>query len=400
MLDFFKLSATYQEALLRQVVPFWLTHSRDERCGGYFDALSGQGEAIDADKVVMLQAQQVWSFTWLYNTVDAIPAWLSHAQHGANFLYQHAHDERLTCYALLDRRGKPVSLATDGLPSAYAIMAYAQLFRATGNDEWAMLAKQTLQPFLKQRAAIRTQQARSIGKFRQWQQVNEPMAVLKVLLETKPLLSEEDWKEQIELVLDELLNEFLDKRLNILRTSILPEGTFINTPEGRRLSAGLTFEVSNYLLDVAFQTGNRKLSLQVVTWCLSMCQWAWDEVDGGLHQFVDFKNQPTVYSDWEQRWAWVHLEALAVLIKGYFHTHHPDCPRWFQRIHEYVFQYFPDPKQLGWHLALDQANNPLFASKAIPTMGCFHFIKCLSETASLLNQCAQLQPGLRKPRFA
>ena len=399
MLDFLKLSATYQEALLRQVVPFWLKYSRDERCGGYVDTLTDQGEVIEADKVVALQAQQVWAFAWLYNTVDAIPAWLSHARHGANFVCQHAHDDILNCYSILDRRGKPVAPATDVVPNAYVVMAYAQMHRATGEDEWAMLANQTLAAFLDRRAAVKTRQTQTMGGFRQWRHISEPLAVLKALIDTKLLLSEEDWKEQTDYILDELLNEFLDKRLNILRTTVLPEGAFVNTPEGRRLSTGLTFEAANYLLDVAFLTGNRKLALQVVSWCLGVCDWAWSDADGGLNQFVDFKNQTTVYTDWHQRWAWVHLEALAVLIKGYYHTHHPDCPRWFQRIHDYVFQYFPDAKNVGWHLALDQYNKPLITSKAIPEAGCFHFIKCLNETALLLNQCAQLQPGSGKPRF-
>lgn len=398
MLDFIKLSATYQEALLAQVVPFWLKYSRDERCGGYFDALTGLGEVIEADKVVALQAQQVWSFAWLYNTVEAVPAWLSHAQHGAAFLYQHAHDETLGCYALLDRRGTPVAPAADVRSQAYTVMAYVQMYKATGNDEWAMLAKQTLKPLLERRVATRAKLARNIGGFRQWQQLQEPVVVLKALLDTRTLLSEEDWKDQIDVLLDELLNEFLDKRQNILRTTVLPEGAFTNTPEGRQLSPGLTFEAANYLLDVAFLTSNRKLAMQVVTWCLAMCEWAWDDVEGGLHQFVDFKNQPIVSVDWQQRWAWVHLEALSVLSKGYFHTHHPDCPRWFQRIHEFVFQYFPDPKQLGWHLALDPVNKPLLTVKAIPTVGCFYLIKCLGETAATLTQCAQLQSSMKNTR--
>jgi N-acylglucosamine 2-epimerase len=81
VLDYQKLSATYQQALLRQVVPFWLKNSRDELCGGYVDLLSATGEQIEGDKFVTLQAQQVWAFAWLYTTLDGQSAWLDHASH-------------------------------------------------------------------------------------------------------------------------------------------------------------------------------------------------------------------------------------------------------------------------------------------------------------------------------
>jgi len=195
------------------------------------------------------------------------------------------------------------------------------------------------------------------------------------------------------------LTEFLDKRLNILREFILPDGAFSNTPQGRRLSPGLTFEAANVLLDIALQTGNRKLMVQVVSWSLSLCEWAWDEAHSGLHQYVDFHKKPGLDTDWQQRWAWVHLEALAVLIKSFFHTHHPDCPRWFQRIHDYTFQHFPDLTHTGWHLVIDQEAKPLLSVKAMPSAGCYYYVKSLSQTASFLTQCAHLQPSVRKFRL-
>ncbi len=400
MLDFAKLTVIYREALLQQVVPFWLSNSRDEAWGGYFDALTATGDPVTADKSVALLAQQIWSFGWLYNTIEPEQCWLDHALHGANFLTRFGLDEKMNAYALVDRIGKPVAPGSGKTTDAYCVMAYAQLHRATGNDEWAMLAKQVLFNLIQQRNTQRTKQQRTLGGFRQWQHLEEPVVVLKTLLATQFLLSEEDWKEYTEQVVEEILQTFLDKRLNILRESILPDGAFSHTPQGRRLSPALTFEAANALLDIALKTSNRKLSLQVVTWCLSMCEQAWDEVNSGLHQYVDFLRQPILDSTWQYRTARVHLQALAVLIKSFFHTHHPDCLRWFQKIHDYTFQHFPDGENPGWHLALDQQNQVLLPVKATPAEGCYHFVKPVSETISFLTQCAQLQPPSRKFRLA
>jgi N-acylglucosamine 2-epimerase len=392
VLDFQKLSAQYQQALLRQVVPFWLKNSRDERCGGYFDILTAVGEAIDTDKSVPLQAQQSWAFAWLYNTLDGQSAWLEHARHGASFLSHFAHDDTLVCYTQLDRRGRALLPSQGSIPDSFVVMAYAQLHRATGDDEWSMLAQQTFSGMLRRRAAAHTEQTQSIGGFRQLRHLSEPVAVLKATQEMQPFLDEVTWKETTEAILHELLWEFLDRRSDTLRESVLPEGAFLNTPEGRRLNTGLTFQVAGYLLDLCAELGNRKLAMQVVTWCLRLCEQAWDESAGGLNQFVDIKKLPSVCSDWRQKWAWVQVEAISALLKGYSYTHHPDCPKWFKRIHDYTFQYFPDTKQTGWYIALDQHYQPIIDVKSTSVVGCFSLIRCLAESAQLLTKCGQIQP--------
>ncbi|MBC3785109.1 AGE family epimerase/isomerase [Spirosoma utsteinense] len=397
MLDFQKLSADYQQALLRQVVPFWLKNSRDSLCGGYFDMLSATGDVIEGDKSVAAQAQQVWAFAWLYNTFDGQPAWLDHARHGGNLLSQFAHTETLDCYSQLDRRGRPLSPATSTIPASTTVMAYAQLHRATGEDEWAMLAKQVFGQLLEQRDKSRAQQ-QEIGGYRQVRHLSEATQLLKAVLDMQPLLDEEAGKAVADMALQEIIAEFLDRRTNILREYILPEGGFINTPEGRRLNVGLTFQTAGYLLDLCAENGDRKMTMQVVTWCLHLCEQAWDEAMGGLNQYIDVKGQVSIFPDAQQKWAWVHVEAISCLVKGYFQTRHPDCSKWFKRIHTYTFQHFPDAKQNGWHLALDQQQLPLLSAKSIPETGCFSLIKCLAETAKTLIKCGQLQPLARNVR--
>ena len=402
VLDFQKLSATYQQALLRQVVPFWLRNSRDEQCGGYFDMLTTTGEVIEGDKFVVLQAQQVWAFSWLYNTLDGQPAWLEHARHGATFLSQFAHDDTLNCYAQLDRRGRPMVPSLTSIPDSFSAMAYAQFHYATGDDEWAMIAKQTLSNLLLRWETIRQEQTSTIGGFQQTRHLGELTALLKAVLEMQPLLDEETWKQHIDTLLQELLHEFVDRRTDILREYVLPEGAFINTPEGRRLNVGLTFQTASYLLDIYAKSSltksttsgivNRKLATQVVTWCLQLCEQAWDEATTGLNQYIDVKGQLSIFPDWQQKWVWVHVESIAALLKGYVYTRHPDCLKWFKRIHDYTFQHFPDIKSVGWHLAIDQHNQPLLSAKAIPLVGSFSLIRCLAETAQLLPKCEQGQP--------
>lgn len=394
MFDFPALSAACEDALLGSLVPFYLKNSPDTRCGGYFCGLSDTGEPFDADKSIRQIAEQVGAFIRLYNTFGLNDTWLQHARQGADFLYQFAHHETLRCYGVVDRLGRPVAPAPDARTDAAVVTAYAQMHAATSEDEWAMLAKQTLAGLLDRRNARRAEQARTIEGFRILCHLSEPLAVLQALLDMQPLLSEEDWKDHTQVVLDELLNEFLDKRQDVLREWIQPEGSFLNTPEGRRLSTGLTFRASNVLHDLANRTGNRKLAIQATTWTLQLCQWAWDEAATGLDQWVDIKHQPLPYTDWKQRPAWIHVEGTLALLKAWFYTRHPDATKWLQRIQDYTFAHFPDAQRGGWHLLLNRQHKPLFTVKATPEIGGGELINLLVESGQMADNCAKLKPGV------
>lgn len=54
MIDFKQLACLNRDELLENVVPFWLTHSQDERYGGYFTCLDRGGDVYDTDKFVWL----------------------------------------------------------------------------------------------------------------------------------------------------------------------------------------------------------------------------------------------------------------------------------------------------------------------------------------------------------
>jgi len=75
----------YAKALLEDVIPFWLRHSPDRECGGYFTCLERDGRVFDTDKFVWLQARQVWMFSKFYNALEPRPEFLEIAALGARF---------------------------------------------------------------------------------------------------------------------------------------------------------------------------------------------------------------------------------------------------------------------------------------------------------------------------
>lgn len=71
-MNFQQLTEQYKHELLDKVVPFWLNHSQDKECGGYFTCLERDGKVYDTDKFVWLQGREVWMFATLYNKVENV----------------------------------------------------------------------------------------------------------------------------------------------------------------------------------------------------------------------------------------------------------------------------------------------------------------------------------------
>ncbi|RRB03702.1 AGE family epimerase/isomerase [Larkinella rosea] len=389
-MDFSKLAAEYQESLFRTIIPFWTQHSRDTVCGGYFNALTDQGDVFDTDKFIKLQAQQVWAFSFLYNQVDAIPLWLELAQHGAAFLLKFGQREN-RWLGVVDRRGRAVAPASTIEPDCAAAMAFAQLYSATKEATLADVARKTVLNITVHRQQQREQWETELGGFRQLKHLSEPMLLLKALLETRTLLEPEFYKQAYEAVLSEIQNEFFDKRITVLREHVLPGGSFCDSAPGRRLHGGYVFETANYLLEAAELTGNRRLAQQAVQMALHLAEISWDEPSGGFFQYADLKERPSIYSEWDRKPGWVHAEALAVFSRGYMHTRQNDCLKWFRKVHEYTWQHFPDKVNKEWFGVLDRKGHPVLSSKATPEKGCYQLIKSLYQTWHALEQNAVLE---------
>lgn len=60
--DLKQLKEQYKEELLNNVLPFWIQHSQDKECGGYFTCLDQFGKVFDTDKFIWLQGREVGCF--------------------------------------------------------------------------------------------------------------------------------------------------------------------------------------------------------------------------------------------------------------------------------------------------------------------------------------------------
>ena len=142
-MDFKVLAEQYRSELFDSVLPFWLKNSQDKEYGGYFSCLDRDGSVYDTDKFVWLQGREIWLFSMLYNKVEKRREWLDCAIQGAEFLKKYGHDGNYNWYFSLDRQGNPLVEPYNIFSYTFAVMAFGQLYIATGNEEYAEIAKKT-----------------------------------------------------------------------------------------------------------------------------------------------------------------------------------------------------------------------------------------------------------------
>ena len=76
------LIATYRDGLLRDTLPFWISHAVDREYGGFLSCLDRDGTVIDTDKSVWIHGRFIWLLSTMYNKVEPRPEWLALARHG------------------------------------------------------------------------------------------------------------------------------------------------------------------------------------------------------------------------------------------------------------------------------------------------------------------------------
>ena len=380
----------YQDILLNDVIPFWQRHSIDHEAGGFFTCLDRTGNVYDTDKFIWLQARQVWTFAMLYNRMGGIPLdqrtdWLETAQHGADFLQKHGRADDESWYFSLTRAGKPLVQPYNIFSDCFATMAFGQLSIATGRDEHAQLAKTTFEQILDRQHNPKGRWNKAVADTRPLKNFALPMILCNLSLEIEHLLDRSLVDETIETCIHEVMNVFYDADLGLIRENVTPDGRVSDSFEGRLLNPGHAIEAMWFIMDLATRRNDRALLDKAVKITLDTLDYAWDAEHGGLFYFMDAQGHPPQQLEWDQKLWWVHIETLISLLKGFQKTGNPACWTWFERVHAYTWQHFPDPANGEWFGYLNRQGEVLLAAKGGKWKGCFHVPRGLYQCGQVLG---------------
>jgi N-acylglucosamine 2-epimerase len=383
------LATQYRRALLEDVLPFWEHHSLDAEHGGYFSCLDREGHVYDTDKFVWLQARQAWTFARFYNSLERKPQWLEVARHGIDFLRAHGRDGNGHWYFSLTREGDPLTEPFSIFSDCFAAMAFAQYGLATGDDEARDIARTTFGSVLKRRENPRGRFSKTVPWTRPFRAFAIPMILLNLVYEMDGILEQGEIQEVARKCVADMEGVFLDRRLGVFRESVAPDGSAVDSFEGRLINPGHGIEGTWFLMEAAVRLGEKRLIDVAVDVLLRTLEFGWDQEHGGIFYFLDADGRPPVQLEWDQKLWWVHLEALVALTMAVGHTGSEQCRTWYDRVHEYSWQRFPDPEYGEWWGYLNRTGQVLLPVKGGKWKGCFHVPRALYRCWKTFEEMAQ-----------
>ena len=388
-MDFKKLANRYKTELLDSVLPFWLKNSIDKEYGGYFSCLDRDGSVYDTDKFIWLQGREVWLFSMLCNKLGKKQEWLDAAIQGAEFLKKYGHNGDYDFYFSLTREGKPLVEPYNIFSNTFACMAFAQLAKATGSEEYAEISRRIFKRILERRGNPKGKWSKAVPGTRPMKDFALPMIICNLALEVEDIINDPQLLEKtIDECLHEVLDVFYQPDLGCMLENVSSlDNSRLDCFEGREINPGHNLEALWFMMNLGIRRNDKALVNKCVEISLSVIEKGWDKEYGGIFYFLDSKGAPQQKLEWDQKLWWVHIESAIAMIKGYQLTGNKKCLEWFEKLDEYMWSRFKDPLHPEWFGYLNRRGEMLLPLKGGKWKGCFHVPRGLFEIWQILEKC-------------
>ena len=384
-MDFRALQSQYTTALLSDVIPFWEKYSIDSR-GGFFTCLDRMGNVYDTDKFVWLQARQTWTFSMLWTRLEKNPRWLEIATHGFEFLRTHGMDSDGNWYFALTRDGAPLVQPYNVFSDCFAAMAFSQYALASGDTAARNIALRSYRNILRRKDNPKGKYSKIVPGTRPMKSYALPMILLNLVQELSWMLDPQEYIRMRDALIQEVASSFIDPATGLVHEHVAPDGSHLDTFDGRLINPGHGIEGMWFLMDLSKNTGDTALITRALDSILRTLDRAWDPVYGGIFYLLDAQGKPPLAMEWDQKLFWVHVETLVALLLGYRLTKRAECLSWFERVHDYTWKRFPDPEYGEWFGYLDRRGDVLIPLKGGKWKGCYHIPRALLLCANLLGE--------------
>ncbi|MFA6109281.1 MAG: AGE family epimerase/isomerase [Candidatus Latescibacterota bacterium] len=362
----------YREDLTERVIPFWLDHSLDRECGGYFTCLERDGAIYDTKKYIWLQGRQVWTFSRLYNEFEAREEYLEAAGLGLRFIRTHARDPQGRLYFSLTRDGRPYFYQRKPYAAVFYMLGLLEYGRAT-NDRGCLAEAEEVfwrvvewieRPALLDRPILAGQPAVS--------SLANVMVLASMAIELQRVRPDPRYLEVMAKAVAGARRHYDPERRLLMEHALLGEGSLAEWPEGRFFNPGHSIEVGWFLLhllEFVDAPGCRQLALDAIEGSL---EFGWDKEYGGLFYFMDVEGKPTLQLESSMKLWWPHTEALYAVILAYDLTREPCWLEWLERLDAYACSHFVDREYGEWFGYCDRRGELTHTCKGGSYKGCFH----------------------------
>ncbi len=384
------LKRFFYDKLLNDTMKFWIPRCVDSKDGGFLTYLDRQGRVLNTDKSGWVQGRLTWLFSRMYNEFEKDEKWLTLGTHGYKFLKNHIIDETGRGYFTVTKTGEWVRRRRYLFTEVFAVIGFAEYYRASHNKEALNLARKVLNTILelsKKPDALEPKYNPIIVKTRTHSATMSMIFTLQVMRDASN--NEEEQKKytaMIDTYIEEIFKYFVHPEKKALLETVGLNGELLNNPAGRCINPGHAIETAWFIITEGRYRNDTTLierALPILDWSLEL---GWDKKYGGLFSFLDVEGYQPEQVEWDMKYWWPHTEAMYATLLAHHLTGKEKYLIWFEKLFEWSYNHFPDPEYGEWFGYLHRDGTVALTLKGNNWKSPFHLARHQLYTHLLLKE--------------
>ena len=219
------------------------------------------------------------------------------------------------------------------------------------------------------------------------------MILVNVALVLKQVSADPALDEQIKESIHEIETYLMHPEYECILESVAPDGSLIDTCEGRTINPGHGIETAWFLMEAGWVYGDdriKKLGVQIFDW---QFKWGWDKEYGGIINFRDCKGFPCQDYSQDMKFWWPQCETVIAALYAYLVTEDEKYLDIWIGADTWMREHFRDPEYGEWYGYLHRDGTVAQAAKGNLFKGPFHIPRML-VMAGLLCREILLEEGI------
>jgi len=276
-----KYARRYRRELNESVIPFWLKHSLDRECGGYFTCLERDGAVYDTRKYMWLQGREDWMFARLFNEWEQRREYLEAAKLGADFIRHYGRDDQGRVYFSLTRDGRLVHYQRKPYGAVFVMMGLLEYGRAVKDESYIAEAEALFWKIVEWMKNPQSLGRPASGETPDTSLANH-MVLMSMAMEFLRAQNNPRIKDVLAEAVEGTMRHYDPKRRILMKIAALDGSDLSKNPDGRLFNPGHSIEVGWFLLharEFLPDERARRVALEAIEGSLEL---GWDKEFGGL----------------------------------------------------------------------------------------------------------------------
>jgi N-acylglucosamine 2-epimerase len=348
--------------------------------------LEQDGRPYAGDKFMWMTARAVWMFSHLFNQIEQRPQWLDLAEQGSLFMQRHAFRDDGKMYFRLTREGKPMATALSLYSESFATIAFAELGAATKNPIYWDRAMQMYDRLLPRFGQPSDTALLGYPINAEFHLHTHDMMRITLAWVMNAIAPSDRWESDMTLAVESILQRHWKPGLHAFLENVAMDGSpMLDLSEGRMIMPGHAIESAWMLLEIALHRNDEALQETACDIILACVERGWDEEFGGIRYILNIDGSPTNSLEADLKIWWPHCESLYALLLAWKTSGRSEFGRWYEKVHNYTFNHFPDREYGEWYGYLNRDGSPVWTAKATAWKCFFHLPRILLRCYQLLN---------------